>query len=79
MEGWGGNGREDKEHELEDKWMTTVDGEHRSFHCKRIKPDPSLEAKFKRRSSEHLCEKFKQKRHEERWVNYSQGEDEEVG
>ena len=42
----GGNGREKKERELEDKCMKIVDGEHRRFHHKNIKLDPVLEAKF---------------------------------
>ena len=64
----GGNGREKKERELEDKWMKTVYGEHRSFHHEKIKPDPALEEKFERMSNERLCEKIKQKFHDGQWV-----------
>ena len=78
MEGWGGNGREEKECELENKWMKMVDREHMSFHREKIKPDPSLDAKFKRRSNECQCEKLKQKRHDKQCVNYLQGGSEEV-
>ena len=51
--------REDKERDLEDQWIIVVDRDHEHVHQNKMRLDPILSAKIKRRSSECLCEKLK--------------------
>ena len=55
----GESDREDKERDLEDQWIIVVDRDHEHVHQNKMRLDPTLSAKIKRRSSECLCEKLK--------------------
>ena len=56
-----------------------VDRDHKRAHQKKkTRLDPTSEVDIKRRSNKRLCEILKQKHHDDRWVYYPQGENEEV-
>ena len=59
-------GNKDKKHDLKDKLIRTVDGDHKCVYCEKTRPYPSSKAEIERRSNERPCEKLKQEHHDDR-------------